>query len=472
MRGCMAIVVGAAGTGKTVLAQQIAFATAGRGETAIYCTGFAESHEKLVRHNRGFAFFDQSMLGKRIQIESLTDLLAQGPRVAEDAVVATAAAQRAALVVLDGFGSMRGSLSGDQEVAQFLHSLGARLAHLGTTTLVTLGGDADHVAHYPEMFVCDAILSLRRERHGSRHHRFLEAMKIRGVAALDGVHSFTIDGRGIVVSPRLEAVVERDEPSWMEGRTAFGVPALDAMLNGGVTVGTITLAVGSPGSGKTLLGLHFLSEGARHGEPGLYVGFLESAAQTRGKAEAFRLGLGEAERSRLVRFAVFPSYDVDADQIAAFIRAEVERRGVKRLVVDSLAGLRRGIVDGRRTEAFLAAFATALRAQSVTTVVPLDVPMLPGPELHVAAPPLSALAENVLLLRHAEYQGTLLRTLSVVTMRFSDYDHRPWEYTIEPGTGLHLVRPAPPAAGSLAGLARSPATDAGAAAGSSLEASL
>ena len=47
------------------------------------------------------------------------------------------------------------------------------------------------------------------------------------------------------------------------------------MLRGGVRPGSITMLLGSSGSGKTLLGMQFLSEGLKRGERVVYFGFYE-----------------------------------------------------------------------------------------------------------------------------------------------------------------------------------------------------
>ena len=39
--------------------------------------------------------------------------------------------------------------------------------------------------------------------------------------------------------------------------------------------GSVTMLLGSSGSGKTLLGAQFLSEGLKRGERGVYFGFFE-----------------------------------------------------------------------------------------------------------------------------------------------------------------------------------------------------
>src|SRR5690349_20399578 len=100
-RGSTVMVIGAPGTGKTILAQQIAFHGAARGEAALVLTAYSETHDKLVAHSRGLSFFDPELIGEAIQFTSLTDALRQGADETTEAIVATARAQRARLVVLD-----------------------------------------------------------------------------------------------------------------------------------------------------------------------------------------------------------------------------------------------------------------------------------------------------------------------------------------------------------------------------------
>src|SRR3954453_5301239 len=77
-RGAVAMVVGAPGTGKTTLAQQMAFHAASQGASTLYLTGYSETHAKLLAYGRGLRFFDPEQVGDRIQYLSLADLLAQG----------------------------------------------------------------------------------------------------------------------------------------------------------------------------------------------------------------------------------------------------------------------------------------------------------------------------------------------------------------------------------------------------------
>ena len=74
-------------------------------------------------------------------------------------------------------------------------------------------------------------------------------------------------------------------------RISTGVPGLDYVLNGGLIGNRFYLVEGVPGAGKTTLGLHFLLEGVRRGEPGLYITLSETAAELRAVAASHKWSL-------------------------------------------------------------------------------------------------------------------------------------------------------------------------------------
>ncbi len=454
LRGSLAMVIGAPGSGKTVMAQQMAFHCAGQGKATLFLTGYSESHEKLLSHGRGLSFFEPDVIGGKVQFVSVLDMLREGADETEDAIVATARSQEAALVIIDGFAGMRRLLPDGQAVAQFLYSLGAKLSLLGLTILITVEGDPAESARYPEITVCDTIVALRRELIDSRERQLLQVMKARGSSPLRGLHPYTITRDGVSVFPRYESTVGTTEPIWTSGRAAFAIEGIDALLGGGLNNATVTLAVGSPGVGKTLLGLHFALEGVRVGEPVLFCGFMESAAQLREQARAFGLDVEAAEAAGQLRLLVLPGYDTEADEIAGFIVEDVERRGVRRLVIDSAAELDRAIGDVSRKAGFLSAFVSYLRERHVTTYFTLDIPTIVGPALELLDTPLSIIGENLILMRKVEYRSTLHRVLSVLKMRFSDHDQAIYEYGITADEGIHVMGSAPLGEGLLTGIVR------------------
>ncbi len=62
--GSLVVLAGAPGTGKTILAQQICFASATPDRKAIYYTTLSEPHSKLVKHLEPFSFFDAERAGR------------------------------------------------------------------------------------------------------------------------------------------------------------------------------------------------------------------------------------------------------------------------------------------------------------------------------------------------------------------------------------------------------------------------
>lgn len=62
----------------------------------------------------------------------------------------------------------------------------------------------------------------------------------------------------------------------VSARISTGIAGLDDILGGGLTPQRLYLVEGSPGAGKTTLGLQFLLDGAARGESGLYITLSET----------------------------------------------------------------------------------------------------------------------------------------------------------------------------------------------------
>jgi DNA repair protein RadB len=117
-------------------------------------------------------------------------------------------------------------------------------------------------------------------------------------------------------------------------RLAFGVPALDALLGGGLETDTVTEVYGEGGSGKSVLCLHLTSRVALAGQWVLYVD-TEGVSLERLEALAGPR-LNEAlQRILLARAHSLPEQDQAVATAASLARDG--RRPVGLVVVDSLA---------------------------------------------------------------------------------------------------------------------------------------
>ena len=56
----------------------------------------------------------------------------------------------------------------------------------------------------------------------------------------------------------------------------LGIPGIQEFLRNGIPTESSILVAGNPGVGKTTLGAQFIYRGLELGEPGIYIGFIET----------------------------------------------------------------------------------------------------------------------------------------------------------------------------------------------------
>jgi circadian clock protein KaiC len=423
LRGGVYIVAGPPGTGKTTLGNQFAFAAAERGESAVYITLMAETHARMMLHLRTLAFFQPGQVGERVYYVSGTTVLKEeGLQGLLELMRRTVRERGARVLVIDGFTLVRERAESVLAQREFLHALGV-LCGLTDCTALLLSTEVNKAADV-EYAMVDGILALSAELHGLKATRGLEVIKFRGSGHLAGKHTFLIDEGGVRVYPRWEAL-HRQNPKAApdpDTRLTFGIPRLDAMCLGGLVRRSSTLLFGSPGCGKTLLGLHFLAEGARRGEPALYFGFSENAPQLVRKGQSVGLLLAPLVEGGLLRIETRAPVETLPDAIAQEVMGMVRAHGSRRLFIDGLEPLVREALDPERATRFISAFLNALRDSDVTVVVTQQGNVLFGPELRPSIPGSEAVCDNILFLRYIERNGRLHRLLSILKMRDSDND--------------------------------------------------
>ena len=112
-----------------------------------------------------------------------------------------------------------------------------------------------------------------------------------------------------------------------------GVSGLDEVLHGGLMPGRTYLVRGGPGTGKTMLGLHFLTAGARLGERALFITVEESTAQIRKDANVLGFDLSGV---RFVDLTPGSEFFTKAQSYDIFTPAEVEREPTTRMIVKEI----------------------------------------------------------------------------------------------------------------------------------------
>ncbi|MFA5246537.1 MAG: ATPase domain-containing protein [Candidatus Micrarchaeia archaeon] len=121
------------------------------------------------------------------------------------------------------------------------------------------------------------------------------------------------------------------------GRIATGIPGLDEVIEGGIPIGTLTLLSGKCGTGKSIFSLQFLCEGARQGEPGVYISLEEDPADILENIRPF--GWKAEELIKQGKLAIIKPDLHRFDVLKQTIADEVDRIGAKRLVINPFTSL-------------------------------------------------------------------------------------------------------------------------------------
>ena len=174
-----------------------------------------------------------------------------------------------------------------------------------------------------EFAVADAIVRLSSEQVGQRELRVLQVLKLRGSGFLSGRHAYRLSEAGMEVFPRLADPIDATAYLMAAERVSSGIPALDEMLGDGYWPGAATLVAGPTGSGKTLMGLHFIVSGVRRGEPGVVATLQENPTQLQRIAQGFGWSLAEPGRA----FCPLPRWTRTSTSGSMSLLAAIERTG-------------------------------------------------------------------------------------------------------------------------------------------------
>jgi len=429
------LIAGEPGTGKTILAHHFVFRNATPDRPALYCSTVSEPLDKVLRYAQTLEFFDASAVGTSLFFEDLGGTAAQEGL---DAVIARLDSllhkHHPSLIVIDSFKALGAFAPDLAAYRRFLYELAGRFSAVALSALL-LGeySATDQLGAAPEFAVADAIISLTALRHGYRTTRYLEVLKMRGGAYASGSHAYRIAGAGLEVFPRIADPLDPSGYEQGTERVSTGIAAVDDLLGDGYWPGASTLVAGPTGSGKTLMGLHFLYGG--HGEGGILATLQESRIQLARIVKGFGWSLETPGISIYSRSPVGLLIDEWLHGVFDMAR----ETGARRLVVDSLGDLLVAAGDPLRFREYIHSLAQRCARQQISLLMTHELPQLFGTE-QLSEYGVSHLCDNVLLLQYVPDDDQLGRSMTVLKSRASQHQLSRRAYRIDID-GIVLVDP-------------------------------
>jgi circadian clock protein KaiC len=427
------IIAGAPGCGKTTLAHQFVFANATPERPALYFTVLGEPALKMLRYQQQYTFFDLARLNNSVRFINLSQILVdRGLQGILEEITRELETVNPGIVVVDSFRSfMRNAQGNEMEMQVFVQQLGLLLTSWEATTFL-IGEYSESEQPANAVFtVADGLIWLYQVVEHNSVVRKLHIMKLRGQAAVSGMHTFRITDDGLQAFSRTLGFAARHRKIPAQKRLSVGIPALDEMLGGGIPEGDSLLIAGSSGTGKSLLATQFIAAGLRQREPGIVAVFEERPEEYAARANCFGLDLVTPIKEGSLKVIYIRPLDLSVDEAMQEILDAIKETGATRLVIDSLAGFEMALSPGFRTDfrESLYRMIFALTGIGITILSTLEMEES-FTELLFSKFSISFLTDDIIRLRYVEIEGQLRKVLMVLKMRGGAHSKDIREYEI------------------------------------------
>jgi circadian clock protein KaiC len=286
--------------------------------------------------------------------------------------------------------------------------------------------------------IAHGVLSLEHMvlEYGSDRRR-LRVVKYRGKIFRGGFHDYSIRTGGMEVFPRLVATEHRRQHE--AGQISGGVPALDALLGGGLEYGSSTLIVGAPGTGKSSLAAQFVAAAAGSGVKGAMFVFDESVATLLSRTAGMGVDLRRLVQAGTVTIQPIDPAELSPGEFAHALRRAVERDGARIIVIDSLNGYLNATPEERFLTIQLHELLSYLGQLGVATLIVGAHQGLIGGPMRTPVDT-SYLADAVILLRYYEAHGEVRQAISIVKKRGGPHERTIRDFRLS-SEGIQIGEP-------------------------------
>ncbi len=229
-------------------------------------------------------------------------------------------------------------------------------------------------------------------------------------------------------------------------RLSTGVPELDMMLEGGIPKGFTVAVTGEPGTGKTILCMHFIAQGIRDGDKCIYVTTEESRESIITQAKQFGFNFSEAVANKklIIIDALMGARDewslqsLDIEDLVSKVIGAKKALGYgeARLVIDSLSAF---WLDKPAMARRYSYFVKKVLSKWDFTVMATSQYAITTSEAFGWG--VEHIADGIIRFRRFVRGGVLKRYILIEKMRQTNHSLQMHEIAILPGRGLTIIKP-------------------------------
>ena len=204
-RGSSVLILGPAGTGKSLLALTFVAGAARRGERAAMFV-FDEELGLLIQRAKGLGIDLQAMVDDDKLVLEQIDAAELTPGELSERVRRCVEEHNARTVVIDSLNGYQAAMPGEQALILHMHELLQYLNRQGASTFLTVaqhGLVGDMKAPVDVTYLADTVLLLRYFEARGRVRRAMSVIKKRTSAHEDTIREYRIDSRGITLGEPL-----------------------------------------------------------------------------------------------------------------------------------------------------------------------------------------------------------------------------------------------------------------------------
>ncbi|MBW1680610.1 MAG: circadian clock protein KaiC [Deltaproteobacteria bacterium] len=433
-RGRTSVVIGAPGSGKTVLGLEFLYRGALAGEPGIFI-GFEEPAEE-VRENAATLGWDLAAL------ESQGRLFLLQSGIEPDAVLSgefslkgllgiisgKAREMGARRIVLDAMDVLLRLFDEPASVRAQLHLLNGWLKDSGLTALLTLKPrETEPAREFQEFFysMADCVVDLEVRVVAQVATRRLRVVKYRGASFGRNEYPYVITEDGFRLVPVTGLLLDHQP---FGDKLPTGIDRLDALLEGGYFRGSCVVVAGEPGTGKTLVASAFSARACKAGERVFYLSFEESAEALVQNVRSAGVDLQPHREAGLLDIEALMPEAMGAEEHLLFLMDRVERTDPQHVILDAISACER--MGGKRAAMeYLMRTLHFLKTRGITVFLTNQTSGAKS-QLEISGNDISSMIDTVIFITYVQGDGETNRAIQVVKGRGMAHSNQFREFVI------------------------------------------